>query len=84
MASRRGSTHYKRAFRGGRGGGRFQKTRTIAAGSLLATDGTSGEEKFESLRIANEIDERMGFARYESGPKKVGWLVNMKSVSFEF
>jgi DNA polymerase epsilon subunit 1 len=54
----------------------------VAAGSLLVTDGTSsGEEKFEALRIANDIDERMGFARYESGPKKVGWLVNMKSVS---
>ncbi|CAZ83698.1 unnamed protein product [Tuber melanosporum] len=89
MYSSRGgssSTRFKRGGyrRGGNsGGGRFQKTRTITANSLLATDGTSGEEKFESLRLANDIDERMGFARFEAGPKKVGWLVNMKSTILE-
>lgn len=97
MASRRGSTNYRgrggprggssRGNTGGGGGnfssgGRFRKTKTIAASSLLATDGTSsGEEKFEAIRLANEIDERMGFARFESGPRKVGWLINMHSVS---
>lgn len=92
MASQRGSTNYR--IRGGRGGfsrgnfnsnsgGRFKKTKTIAASSLLATDGTSsGEEKFEAIRLANEIDERMGFPRFDSGPRKVGWLINMHSVSF--
>ena len=79
-----GSGRFKRGgYRGGgnSGGGRFRKTKTITASSLLATDGTSGEERFESLRLANDIDERMGFPRFEAGPKKVGWLVNMKSVS---
>jgi len=77
-----GGARFKRGGyrRGGNsGGGRFQKT--IAANSLLATDGTSGEARFESLRLANDIDERMGFPRFEAGPRKVGWLVNMKSVS---
>ncbi|RPA99229.1 DUF1744-domain-containing protein [Choiromyces venosus 120613-1] len=94
MYSSRGgssSTHFKRGGyrRGGggggrgRGGGRFQKTKTIAANSLLATDGTSGEERFEFTRLANDIDERMGFPRFEAGPKKVGWLVNMKSTILE-
>lgn len=93
MASRRGSTNYRgrgESARGGSGGGgnfsskgRFRKTKTIAASSLLATDGTgSGEEKFEAIRLANEIDEKMGFARFESGPRKVGWLINMHSVSY--
>lgn len=92
MASRRGSTNYRgrgESSRGGGGGanfsskGRFRKTKTIAASSLLATDGTSsGEEKFEAIRLANEIDEKMGFARFESGPRKVGWLINMHSVSY--
>lgn len=95
MASRRGSTNYRgrgESARGGGGGsggsnfsskGRFRKTKTIAASSLLATDGTSsGEEKFEAIRLANEIDEKMGFVRFESGPRKVGWLINMHSVSY--
>lgn len=93
MASRRGSTNYRGrsgSSRGGGGGGggnfssggRFRRTKTITASSLLATDGTnSGEEKFEAIRLANEIDEKMGFARFESGPRKVGWLINMHSVS---
>ncbi|PWW72129.1 DUF1744-domain-containing protein [Tuber magnatum] len=81
-----GSTRFKRGSyrRGGNsGGGRFQKTKTITANSLLATDGTSGEARFESLRLANDIDEQMGFARFEAGPKRVGWLVNMKSTILE-
>lgn len=93
MASRRGTNYRGRggprggSSRGSGGnnfssGGRFRKTKTIAASSLLATDGTSsGEEKFEAIRLANEIDEKMGFARFESGPRKVGWLINMHSVS---
>lgn len=68
-----------------RSGGRYKKTKTIEAKSLLATDGTSsGEEKFEYIRLANEIDEKMGFPRFESGSRKVGWLINMHSVSLEF
>lgn len=90
MASRRGSANYRGRGESARGGGgnfsskgRFRKTKTIAASSLLATDGTgSGEEKFEAIRLANEIDEKMGFARFESGPRKVGWLINMHSVSY--
>lgn len=66
--------------RGGRSSGRYQKTKTVTAGSLLPTDGMSNNEKFEAARIANGIDEAMGFPRFESGPKKVGWLVNMHTV----
>ena len=103
MSSRRGSSHFRKVFRGGRGdgggrgdrggrgdfggrggrggrGGWRGKTKTVKAGSLLPTDGISNDEKFESARLANQIDEAMGFPRYESGPKKVGWLVNMHTV----
>lgn len=86
---------FKKEFRGGprngsgRGGGggsgarasgRYQKTKTYEKSSLLATDRTSNEERFEATRLANQIDEKMGFVRYESGPKRVGWLINMHSV----
>ena len=89
MSSGRGYSSYKRpSFRGGRGGrgdsGRGGKIRTVTAGSLLPTDGTSNNEKFEAERLVGRIDEAMGFPRYESGPKKVGWLVNMRTVRLVF
>lgn len=33
--------------------------------------------------MAHTIDESMGFARYESGKKKTGWLCNMHSTTIE-
>ena len=35
------------------------------------------------MRLANSIDESMGFVRYDSGKKKVGWLINMHSTTVE-
>lgn len=32
----------------------------------------------ENIKLAHEIDEAMGFARYDSGKKRTGWLVNLK------
>ncbi|EPQ62829.1 Bgt-527 [Blumeria graminis f. sp. tritici] len=43
----------------------------------------SSNEKRESVRLADSIDEAHGFTRYESGKKKVGWLVNIKSTTIE-
>ncbi|KAL7272628.1 DNA polymerase epsilon catalytic subunit [Rhizina undulata] len=90
MPSRRGGASFRRGTWGaGRGGKQFgsgqrgRKTKTVTAGSLLPTDGTSMDEKFERVRLGNQIDEAMGFARYESGPKKVGWLINMQSTTIE-
>ena len=62
--------------RGGRG------ARGTPAGPALARedDGGKAEERFEQVRIEDEIDERLGFARFQEGPKRVGWLVNMHPV----
>lgn len=90
MSSRRGNNAYKRgSFRGGgdsgRGRGGYRgKPKTVTAGNLLPTDGTSNSEKFEAARLSSQIDEAYGFPRYESGPKKVGWLVNMHTVRQDF
>ncbi|KAJ6441015.1 DNA polymerase epsilon catalytic subunit A [Purpureocillium lavendulum] len=65
----------KSAYHGGRG------TRTFAASSRA--EGTSADEKWERTRLAQTIDENMGFGRYESGKKKEGWLVNVQSTSIE-
>ncbi|PHH85902.1 hypothetical protein CDD83_11018 [Cordyceps sp. RAO-2017] len=65
----------KSAYHGGRG------MRTFAASSRA--EGTSADEKWERTRLARAIDENMGFARYESGKKKEGWLVNVQPTSIE-
>ncbi|KAI2616907.1 DUF1744-domain-containing protein [Hypomontagnella submonticulosa] len=61
----------KQAYHGG------NRTRTFAA-STTRTEGTSADEKAERTLLAQQIDESMGFARYESGRKKEGWLVNVQ------
>lgn len=60
---------------GGRGG------RTFAASSRA--EGTSADERWERTRQAALIDENMGFARFESGRKKEGWLVNVQPTAIE-
>lgn len=47
-------------------------------------DGTAAQERFEEIKIYEEIDERLGFWRFESGKaqgeEREGWLVNMHQV----
>lgn len=62
---------------------RKPRTKTIDSSSLRNTEATSQDEKIQAIRLANSIDEAMGFPRYDSGKKKVGWLYNMHSTSIE-
>ncbi|KAI0015820.1 DNA polymerase family B [Xylariomycetidae sp. FL0641] len=55
----------------------INRARTFAA-STTRTEATSADEKAERTLLAHQIDESMGFARYESGRKKEGWLVNIQ------
>lgn len=75
----------QKGFRGGRGGKLAYhggKTRTFTAASGRA-EATSTDEKWERTRLANSIDENMGFARYEAGRPREGWLVNVQPASIE-
>lgn len=75
----------QKGFRGGRGGKlayHGAKTRTFTAASGRA-EATSTDEKWERTRLANSIDENMGFARYEAGRPREGWLVNVQPASIE-
>jgi DNA polymerase epsilon subunit 1 len=74
----RGRGGSKTAYHGGRGG-----TRTFAVAGRGRAEATSADEKWERTRLAHSIDEAMGFARYESGKRKEGWLVNVQSTSIE-
>ncbi|CZR64400.1 probable DNA polymerase epsilon, calytic chain POL2 [Phialocephala subalpina] len=66
----------KQAYHGPR------KTKTFTA-SKGGNEGTSADEKREATRLAHAIDEAQGFARYDSGKKKTGWLVNIHATSIE-
>lgn len=41
---------------------------------------TAISKRFQEVGVTDELDEKLGFPRYEAGPKKIGWLVNMHSV----
>lgn len=83
MAPRRGGQTYRRVGKLGNTSYGPRKPKTVDASSLRSTEATSQNEKLESTRLANRIDESMGFPRYDAGKKKVGWLCNMHSTTIE-
>ena len=52
------------------------RTRTFAA--TTRAEATSADERAERTLLAHQIDEAMGFARFESGRRKEGWLVSVQ------
>ncbi|OJJ51408.1 hypothetical protein ASPZODRAFT_57001 [Penicilliopsis zonata CBS 506.65] len=82
MPSRKPSK-YGNKFRSSAASSLPRRTKTVEFSSLRSTEATSQDEKFEAIRLANSIDEKLGFPRFDSGEKRVGWLVNMHSTSIE-
>ena len=80
----RGRGGFRGGFRGGsfRGRGRGRGGQSNAGPSAPTKDeeGTQLAERFEQIRINDEVDEKLGFPRIQEGPKKEGWLVNMRPV----
>lgn len=76
-------TKYGNKFRSNASSFKPKRTKTVELSSLRSTEATSQDEKFEAIRLANSIDEAMGFPRFESGEKREGWLINMHSTSIE-
>ncbi|TLS27690.1 hypothetical protein PpBr36_04311 [Pyricularia pennisetigena] len=76
----------QRVYRGGprkvayHGGSRGARTFAAAPGR---NEATSTDEKWERVKLAHDIDENMGFGRYDAGRKREGWLVNVQSTSIE-
>ena len=83
MPSRKPDRSYGRNFRSAKSSFNPRRTKTIEASTVRASEANSQEEKIEATRLAHTIDESMGFARYESGKRKVGWLCNMHSTTIE-
>ena len=60
-----------------------KKMKTVEVSSLRASEATFQDEKIRATRLSHSIDESMGFERYDSGKKRVGWLCNMHSTNIE-
>ncbi len=41
----------------------------------------SRSKRFAEIETINSFDEQMGFVHYAAGPARMGWILNMKSVS---
>ncbi|KAL6240084.1 DNA polymerase epsilon catalytic subunit A [Aspergillus navahoensis] len=82
MPSRKPSK-YGNKFRSGAASFNPKRTKTVEFSSLRSSEATSQDEKFEAIRLANSIDETLGFPRFEAGEKRIGWLINMHSTSIE-
>ncbi|KAF8518703.1 hypothetical protein BU17DRAFT_90783 [Hysterangium stoloniferum] len=70
---------YRGSWRGGRGRGRGGggASSSNQPAPARGDDGTQIAERFESVKVSDEVDEKMGFSRLSEGPRQEGWLVNM-------
>lgn len=80
----RGSSRYgyrgNGSFRGGRGRGRGRGGAPAETQPQREDDGTQLAERFEQVRISDDVDEKLGFARIQEGTRREGWLINMHPV----
>jgi len=70
--------HAPRVFKRNDGAPNGVRLKTVGADEA-ANESSSRDERAESTRIANEIDVKMGFERYEGKRERIGWLINMHS-----
>lgn len=62
---------------------RDYSSKTVGVSSLRFSEATSQDEKMQAVKLADSIDEKMGFSRFDAGKKRVGWLYNMHSTSIQ-
>jgi DNA polymerase epsilon subunit 1 len=60
-----------------------KRTKTVEFSALRSSEATSQDEKYQAIKLANSIDETMGFTSFEAGNTRVGWLCNMHSTTIE-
>ncbi|KIY72932.1 hypothetical protein CYLTODRAFT_485908 [Cylindrobasidium torrendii FP15055 ss-10] len=81
-SSRGGRSNFRGGWRGrgrgGRGGGRGG-----GPAPRREDDGTALAERFERIKVEDEVDEKLGFARVEEGARKEGWLINMRPTTLK-
>ena len=83
MPGRKPERTYGRDFRSAHPPYNKYQAKKVNASNAWANDSTFQDEKLQATRLVHSIDESMGFPRYDSGKKKIGWLCNMHSTSIE-
>ncbi|KAH9443000.1 hypothetical protein Pst134EB_027350 [Puccinia striiformis f. sp. tritici] len=67
---------------GGRGAGAAGKVHRTADGLVIENEkdreGTESQEKWNRAQQDREIDESLGFVRFDQGHPRVGWLINIQ------
>lgn len=43
-------------------------------------DASNVDQKFEDVRVLDSLEVPFGFERYQEGPERLGWLLNMHEV----
>ncbi len=59
----------------------YAKSTSTDRGASTFISQQDSASKHEITKKADEIDRKMGFDRYEAGPAKTGWLINMHSTT---
>lgn len=83
MPSRKPDKHQGRSYRSATSSYNPRRAKKFDSTTLRSSEASSNDEHTQATRYAHTIDEAMGFARYDSGKKKTGWLCNMHSTSVE-
>ncbi|KAI9351947.1 hypothetical protein BD770DRAFT_393656 [Pilaira anomala] len=78
-SSKFGAARGRGNYRGGRGGIRstasFQKYGLPTGNN--GNEASNVDQKFEDVRILDNLEVPFGFERYQEGPERLGWLLNM-------
>lgn len=73
----------------GRGGRFANPTRSTTSFQQFGlptgvSDASNIDQRFEDVQVLETLEARFGFERYQEGPERLGWLLNMHEVLFTF
>lgn len=83
MPSRKPNQNSGHNYRSNQSSFNLRRVRKVEASATRASEETLQDEKIKATRLVHIIDESMGFPRYESSKKRIGWLCNMQSTTVE-
>ncbi|KAJ2357938.1 DNA polymerase epsilon catalytic subunit [Coemansia sp. RSA 2618] len=77
----RGKTNYQRGQQLPLGGPEQDALATHFPTAALDAEQSRLDMRMDKVRTDDEIDSKLGFARYQEGPTRLGWLINMHATS---
>lgn len=72
-----------RRGRGGRNANPTRSTTSFQKFGLPTNNGGASniDQRFEDVRNLNNLETRFNFEKYQEGPERLGWLLNMHEVN---